>query len=57
MVIEMVEINACISNIIDRIENERDRYKEGFNILMEYFDSISDEERPKVDERLKKLGL
>lgn len=32
-------------------------YKKGFNILMEYFDSISDEEKPDVDRRLKELGL
>ena len=32
-------------------------YKKAFNILMKYFDSISDEEKPKVDEQLKKLGL
>lgn len=32
-------------------------YEKGFNILMEYFDSISDEEKPKVDKLLKKLGL
>ena len=34
-----------------------ERYKRGYHILMEYFDSISDEERPKVDAQLKSLGL
>jgi len=33
------------------------KYKRGFNILMEYWDSIADEEKPKVDRRLKRLGL
>ena len=33
------------------------KYEEGFDILMEYFDSIADEEKPKVDKALKKLGL
>ena len=33
------------------------KYKKGFDILIEYFDSISDEEKPKVDEQLKELGL
>jgi hypothetical protein len=32
-------------------------YKKGFNILMEYFDSISDEQKPLVNEALKKVGL
>lgn len=36
---------------------ETEDYKKGFNLLMEYFDSISDEEKPKVDKQLKRLGL
>lgn len=32
-------------------------YKKGFFTLLEYFDSISDEEQPKVVARLKELGL
>jgi hypothetical protein len=32
-------------------------YKKGFEILLEYFDSISDEEKPKVDKALKRVGL
>lgn len=32
-------------------------YKKGFEILNEYFDSIEDEEKPKVDKKLKRLGL
>ena len=32
-------------------------YKKGFDILYEYFDSISDEEKPKVDKLLKEVGL
>ena len=32
-------------------------YKEGFNILMEYFESIPDEEKADVDERLTAIGL
>ena len=34
-----------------------DRYFEGFNILMEYWDSIPDEEKHEVHARLEKLGL
>ena len=32
-------------------------YQKGFDILMEYFDSISDEEKAKVDKQLIELGL
>ena len=48
----------------DDIKNELEKtnklflkYREGFNILMEYWHSINDEEKPKVDKRLTKLGL
>ena len=34
-----------------------DRYFEAYNILMEYWDSIPDEEKHKVHERLQKLEL
>ncbi len=33
------------------------KYKKGFNILMDYYDSISDEEKPKVDKLLRDVGL
>jgi hypothetical protein len=33
------------------------QYMRGFNILMDYWDSISDEEKQKADKRLKKLNL
>tara|TARA_R110000803_G_scaffold52425_3_gene107960 strand:+ start:2040 stop:2300 length:261 start_codon:yes stop_codon:yes gene_type:complete len=36
---------------------EEPNYKKGFEELMCYFDSISDEEKPKLNTRLKKLGL
>lgn len=35
----------------------RPNYKKGFNILMEYFDFIPDEDKVKVDEDLKEVGL
>ena len=34
-----------------------DRYFEGYNILMEYWDSMPDEEKHKVHERLQKLDI
>jgi hypothetical protein len=44
-------------NITPTELKELRNYKKGFNILMEYFDSINDEEKPKVDKRLKRLNL
>lgn len=38
-------------------ETEKARYKKGYEILMEYFDSISDEEKPEVSKRLEEVGL
>ena len=46
-----------IVNKYIEIKKEMDKYKKGFDILMEYFDSISDEEKPKVDKQLKEIGL
>lgn len=40
-----------------KIKTKTQNYQEGFNILMEYFDSLPDEEKPKIDKRLKKLNL
>jgi hypothetical protein len=61
------EILDCLMDITtephDYIEFEEvkkediNRYEKAFNILMKYFDSINDEEKPKVDKQLKKLGL
>ena len=32
-------------------------YKKAYNILMDYWDSLPDEEKPEIDKQLKKLGL
>ena len=42
---------------MDKIPNKKPDYKKGYNILMEYFDSIPDEEKEDVDEQLNKIGL
>lgn len=36
---------------------DKERYEKGFREMLTYFDSISDEEQPKVHEFLLKLGL
>jgi len=35
----------------------RPNYKKAFNILMEYWDSLPDEEKADIDKRLKKVGV
>lgn len=42
---------------IKKLKEEVKKYKKAFNILNEYFDSISWEEQEKVADRLAKLGL
>lgn len=39
------------------LEKELEKYKKGFALLYQYFDSISDEEQIKVVKQLKKLKL
>lgn len=41
----------------NKIFLESINYKKAFDILYEYFDSIADEEKSKVDKKLKRLGL
>lgn len=42
---------------IEKLKKELKRYKKGYEILICYFDSISDEEQSKVHKQLLKLGL
>lgn len=37
--------------------SEKERYTKGFNEVIAYFDSVSDEEQPKLHKRLTDLGL
>lgn len=32
-------------------------YKKAYNILMDYWDALPDEEKPKADAKLKEIGL
>jgi hypothetical protein len=42
---------------INIVREELRKYVKGYEILIEYWDCISDEEKPKVHERLKEIGL
>ena len=46
-----------INELVEMLEKEKERYEKGFSILIEYFDSIADEEKPEVSKRLEEIGL
>ena len=46
-----------IADEADYLQSQLNRYKEGYNILMEYWDSIPDEEKDDVSRRLNNLGI
>jgi len=46
-----------IQELLSELEDEKNKYQKGFEIMYEFFDSISDEQKPDVDKELKKLGL
>ena len=54
---EWQERHGPTRHVLVRDKRKKEDYKEGFNILMEYWDSLPDEEKPEIDERLKKVGL
>jgi hypothetical protein len=41
----------------DELGDDDDRYRKAYDILMEYWDCIPDEEKPEVDRKLNELGL
>ena len=41
----------------DILIDEADKYRQAYLILMEYWDSLPDEEKPEIDKRLKECGL
>lgn len=43
--------------VIREVYYPRAQWKKGFNILMDYWDFIPDEDKNRVDKELKKIGL
>jgi hypothetical protein len=39
------------------VMKERDAYKKGFDLLMEYWDSLPDEDKPSINKKLEKWGI
>ena len=48
-----------VSNIKKNIKNDErlHQYQTAYDILMEYFDYLPDEDKPKIHKRLKEIGL
>jgi len=46
-----------IQGEVNYLQSQLDRYKKGYDILMEYWDSIPDEEKEEVHRRLNNLGI
>jgi adenylate kinase family enzyme len=62
---EMTQVTSCkcdkieqrLRDKLEQARKETKKYHRAFDILHDYFASISDEEKPKVDRRLKRIGL
>jgi hypothetical protein len=39
------------------MKSKEEAYKVAYDILMEYWDSLPDEAKPEIDEKLAKVGL
>ena len=50
---ELNELSSIVDNLLDKVE----KLKEGYNILMEHWDSFPEDEKPKIDKKLRRLGL
>ena len=48
---------AQTEELVKKLAYDSDRYKGGYHILMEYFDSIPDDDKQDVDKKLMKLNL
>ena len=46
-----------VQELVKKLAYDLDRYKGGYHILMEYFDSIPDDEKQDVDNKLMELDL
>lgn len=53
---DLNKLKNTIENLKTEIKQLK-KYKKGYEILSCYFDSISDEEQPKVAKQLEKLGI
>ena len=53
----MTKSEIKLKETIRSLRKERNRYRSGFFILYEYYDSIYDDEKPIVNRKLNRLEL
>ena len=49
--------NLCIIRNALEQQNKKNQFEKGFNLLMDYWESIPDEEKEDLHKQLSKLGL
>ena len=54
---EVIDLVIYIAGVIISDITMKERYKKGYEILHQYYDSISDEEKPAVNKQLDEIGL
>lgn len=54
---EVIDLVIYIAGVIISDITMKERYKKGYEILHQYYDSISDQEKPIVNKQLDEIGL
>ena len=54
---EVIDLVIYVAGVIISDITMKDRYKKGYEILHQYYDSIPDEEKPIVNKQLDEIGL
>ena len=54
---EVIDLVIYVAGVIISDITMKERYKKGYEILHQYYDSISDEEKPIVNKQLDEIGL
>ena len=54
---DLIKLEKKIYPKEERLLRKEPNYKKAYTILIDYFDSIPDEDKPEVDKRLKGCGL
>ena len=54
---DFLDKHIIIGRIPDDSSSQQSNWEKGFNILMEYWDCIPDDEKPKIHKQLEELNL
>ena len=50
-------ISRVLIRMLRNTQKEKNMYEKGYNLLMDYFDYLAEDEKEKIDRTLTKLGL